>query len=564
MKATDALAKHLKSKGYKKAFALQGGAVVHILDSFHKFGIEVNYLHHEVSNALAAASLVRASGEKTLLVVTTGPGCVNAMTGILGAWQDSVPLLILSGQVRSNFTSYKLNVRQKGTQEAKILDIVKPITKKTFLINSEKQILNIIDKADEISNTGRPGPVWIDYPINFQWPDINIKLKKKDKKNLQKNDLKINQVCKMLKESNNPLFVFGNGIRLSGGLDILKKVVNKSNIPFVTTWSACDFFPTDYNLNLGIIGLYGQRGANKAINNADLLICIGTHLNVTHTSTRLDEFSKESKKIIINIDKEEIKNSSVQFDLKVNSDAKFFLENFQKKVTPLSKKNYFKFKSLNWYKSKETKYINSNNLINSLTKVNKETKSCIVIDGGGTALYAGFQSSNINYGQRVICSTAISSMGTGLAETIGAYFSRKFKKILCIIGDGSFLMNIQDLQSIKQYKIPAVILVVNNNGYLAIRNTQTDFLSKRWFGTHPEWGLSLPSIKKVSKGFNIDYMLLEKKTLKTQLKKLQNIKKPIIVELKADENQRLLFNQIYKKKPDGGVEPQNLSEMNKS
>ena len=457
-------------------------------------------MHHEVSNALAAASLGKSIREKTLLVVTTGPGCVNAMTGILGAWQDSVPLLIISGQVRSNFTSYKLNVRQKGTQEAKILDIVRPITKKTFLINSEKKILNIIDKADEISNTGRPGPVWIDYPINFQWPDIKLKLNKKKKKILQKYDLKINEVCKMLKESNNPLFIFGNGIRLSASIDILKKIIKKSNIPFVTTWSACDFFPTDYKLNLGIIGLYGQRGANKAVNNADLLICIGTHLNVTHTSTRIDEFSKRSKKIIINIDKNEIINSSVKFDLKINADAKLFLKNFQKKVFPITKKNYSKYKSLNWYKSKENKYINSNNLINSLTKINKEQKSCIVIDGGGTALYAGFQSSNIKYGQRVVCSSAISSMGTGLAETIGAYFSKKFKKILCIIGDGSFLMNIQDLQSIHQYKIPVVILIVNNNGYLAIRNTQTDFLNRRWFGTHPDWGLSLPSIKKSLKG----------------------------------------------------------------
>jgi len=574
IKATDALAKFLKYKGYSKVFALQGGAVVHILDSLHKYGFDVTYLHHEISCALAAAAYAKANPKsKVILVITTGPGCTNAITGVLGAWQDSVPMLVISGQVRSNLTSYKSKVRQKGTQEVPILNLIKPITKTQHLVKDSKSIIKVFDKMIKISNESRQGPVWIDYPIDFQWPEIlYAKPKPKKIKEYYKISLfqkkQINNFVKLFLKSKKPILVLGNGIRSSNTSNYIKKIIKNYQLPFVTTWTAQDLFPTDLNLNLGVIGLYGQEGANKAIFNSDLIICLGTHLHVTHTSTRFGEYAKQAKKVIVNIDKKELKNLNVKFDLKINLDLKFFLKFLYHKLKKYKKmkfnnSNLLNLKTLNWYQTKKTKYINSNLFLNKLSKINKKAKTCYVIDGGGTALYAGFQSLNLKSGNRILCSSAISSMGTGLAETIGVHKAKIYDQIICIIGDGSFLMNIHDLQSIKQYKIPAIIVVVNNSGYLAIRNTQAEFLNKRYFGTHKKWGLEIGSIKKMSLGFGLDYIKIKKNNLDKQIENILKIKKPTVVELVTSVDQKLLFNQKIKDNLDGTFTPMSLEEMAK-
>ena len=568
MKLTDIIPITLKKYNVNSVFGLQGGAVVHIFDSLERKGISVIYTLHEQAAALSAVSLARING-LGCCVTTTGPGSTNAITGLLGAWNDSIPCLFISGQVRSNHVSYGKKVRQVGTQEAPICDIVRPITKRSVFLDDPSNFQEILEELVYVATSGRPGPVWLDIPLEFQWIDVPFS---EQKINPSLSDGILESYSKVFKEfhkyvekSEKPLLVLGNGIHLSSTENLCAQFVDNLNIPFVTTWTAQDLFTTDHFSNLGVIGMSGQKGANKAIYEADLLICLGTHLSIPHTTTLYSEYAKNSKKVIVNNDQDQLNNLNIKFDLHLIMDLKEFFDKalkFNNNVNSDNGWNYPEFKDLNWYEPATTHLPNSNCWNRILTQ-NAPEKSCFVVDGGGTALYAGFQSTIISsISQRIICSSGMSSMGTGLAESVGVFQSGKFDKIFCIIGDCSFFMNIQDLQTIKQLNIPIVISVINNNGQLAIRDTQTSFQESRYYGTHPNWGLTMPSIENVSKGFGYEYLKidtneeLEKKALIAIALKI-----PIVVEILVEEDQPVLFKQKYLKNSDGTFSPCDLSDM---
>lgn len=567
MKLTEVIAKFLKKNEINSAFGLQGGAVVHIFDSLEENNLNVTYCHHEESAALAGVANSKITGKPGCVVVTSGPGCTNAITGLLAAWQDSVPCIFISGQVRSTHMSYGMNVRQFGTQEVPIIDIVKPITKYAKVLEVKDEILDVLEDALRISISGRPGPVWLDIPLDYQYGE-DIDIDEEDIKIVNKEIVGANQGSslsefkEMLSVSRKPLFVLGYGLRLSGALEELKSFLVEKDFNFVTTWTASDYFPTDYERNLGIIGMRGQKGANKAVFDSDLIICVGTHLSIPHTTTLIDTYAENTKKVIINIDEQQLNNLNLNFDLVINQDINYFIKDLVEIQVQESPKEIFKgIKDLNWYYPIEDSRPNPNIFFKGLT-LNSPESSAFIIDGGGTALYAGFQSAHIKEGQRIVCSSAISAMGTGLAEVIGVHNAKVFKKLFCIIGDGSFLMNIQDLQTIKSQKIPVIISVINNNGYLAIRHTQSEFLSGKLYGTHPDWSLEMPSIEKLSKGFDIPFCRLDnKKDTEEVIDKLLNYDGPVICEVVVDEDVQELFKQGYKSNEDGTFSPLSLNEM---
>lgn len=568
MKLTDKLADILKYNKVSHAFGLQGGAVVHIFDSLEKKKINVTYTHHEQTASLAAVANSKITDVPGCVVITTGPATTNAMTGLLSAWQDSVPVIFISGQARSSHMSYNKKVRQVGTQEVNICDIVKPITKYASVIRNVEKFPEEFQKAINISVSGRKGPVWIDLPIDLQWSritrikSVNKKpYKLKFKSNSTSKELE--KFASLFKKSKKPLAIIGYGLRSSfKGINLFKKFVTKTNLPFVSTWNAADIFPTDHKLNNGIIGMSGQRGANKKVFDSDLLICLGTHLSIPHTTTLYNSYAPNSKKIIVNIDKDQLKNLNVRFDLKIQDD----LNNFLKKINKMKfvrKKDYniINFKNLNWYHPSEFKnHINSNLIVRDVSK--KLKNKCLIVDGGGTALYSGFQSSKLFKGDRIICSSAISSMGTGLAETIGVCKTNKFKTHICVIGDGSFLMNIRDLQTISEMNKKIIILLINNNGYLAIRHTQKEYLSSKFYGTHPDWNLKMPNFEKVIKSFGISYVRVKKQLDYQKIRnRILNYNKPIVCEVVTSEDQESLFKQGSKDNGDGTHTPMPLSEM---
>ncbi len=568
MKFTDVIARILKANRINCVFGLQGGAVAHIFDSLERFDICVNYTHHESAAALAAAAYAKATEHIGCAVVTTGPGCTNAITGLMGAWQDSVPCIFISGQVRSNHTSYGLPVRQVGTQEVNIVDIVRPLCKYSKFINKDDEIEKELKKAIRIAQSDRPGPVWLDIPLELQWSDIEVSNELRLPVNVpifKKVDyLKYEEAHNLIKNSKKPLLILGYGVLLSKSEDLVKKFIENNDFRSVSSWTAASIFGTQSKHNLGIIGMSGQAGANKAVFEADLLICLGTHLSIPHTTTLTDSYAPNSKKIFVNIDGKQLNNLNIKSDLSILSDIRPFIEFLNKKK--YERKNYAnidKFKRLNWKRlsSGNKKFVNSNVFFRRLTR-KSSGETAIVVDGGGTALYTGFQSSHIEEGQRIFCSSAISSMGTGLAETLGVFLSGNFKKIITIIGDGSMLMNIQDLLSISHLRIPVIICVINNNGYLAIRHTQTSFLNSRLYGTHPDWKLGVLDFKKAAKAFGVKYLRLsDANFINLTIDKLLETKGPVLCEVITSENQSNLFAQGYKDNGNGTFSPLSLEHM---
>lgn len=564
MKVTDLIAKLLKQNKIDHAFGLQGGAVVHIFDSLIKNKINITFTHHEESAALAAVSNAKAKQQIGCAVVTTGPGTTNAITGLLSSWQDSVPVIFISGQARSNHTSYNKKVRQVGTQEVNICDIVRPITKYTKFIKDKETVIDEFNKAITIAKSGRPGPVWLDLALEVQWQDVKInknKIKLIKQRKLKFSSNNVQQSIKEINSSVRPIFILGAGIKSSGiNINELKKFFSKNKIPFVLTWNTIDLFETKLRENLGIIGMSGLRGANKAVFESDLIICLGNHLPIPQTTTLYNSYAPNSKKIIINIDKYQLKNLNVSFDYKLNLDAKFFFNKIKNKIKIKKSNWYIGYKNLNWYEPKKDKFVNPNRFLKRLShEINDKTG--YIIDGGGTALYAGFQSIEVKKNTNIICSSSISSMGTGLAETIGADASKKFERLICIIGDGSFLMNSQDLQTISQKKINVIIVLVNNKGYLAIRHTQKEFLNKKYYGTKSP-DITFPNFKNLSKAYNINYLKVKnEKKLDLIIKKIRKLKGPIICELCTNPDSQSLFKQGYKTNKDGTFSPMELSEM---
>lgn len=563
MKLTDALAERLLAHGIRHAFGLQGGAVAHMFDSFERLGVGVTYTHHEQSAALAAVAYAKATENVGCAVVTTGPGATNAITGLLAAWQDSVPCLFLSGQARAQHTSYGRKVRQVGTQEVNICDIVRPITKYTSFVSRADQFLTELERALAIAREGRPGPVWLDIPLDLQWADVPTDIPKADVTRRPVPDTKaFSASLQRLSAARKPLLVIGYGVRLAGCGARIRSLVERHQLQFVTTWTASDLFPSDHPLNLGIIGMSGQRGANKAVFEADMLLCLGTHLSIPHTTTLFESYAPQAYKTVVNIDADQLENLNVHFDQRIHADLGDYIDWLTNHLKgDFDWGNGANFASDNWYEPQITERPNSNIVIRRLTE-SIQQPFCLIVDGGGTALYSGFQSSRLKAGDRIICSSAISAMGTGLAETVGVAMSGLFKQSVCVIGDGSLLMNVQDLETIRQNNINVVIMVVNNNGYLAIRQTQKEFLGGRFFGTHPDWNLTIPSIASIAQAFSIPHVLLDRSAdIEGVVATLVATRGPLICEVVVDDDQQVLFKQGYQTNPDGTFQPMSLIEM---
>ena len=579
MKLADFVIDFFIAKNISHTYGVTGGAVVHLFDAIdRKKNIETIFCHHEQAAAFSAVAHARIKNDLGLCIVTTGPGGTNTITGLLGAWQDSIPCIFLSGQVRSNHLSAGKGIRQLGTQEFNITSMVKDITKYAVTISSPKDIKYELEKAVYLANEGRPGPVWVDLPLDFQMMDIDIDallsfIPPEAKKPPQpSSNEEIQQVISLLKKAERPLLMVGYGVRLAHAEPELTTFIEQFKLPFVTSWTASDIIPTEHTSNIGIIGMAGQRGANLAIQNCDLLIAIGSHLCIPQTTTLFDAFAREAKVVMVNIDVNELNNSTVKVDLPICSDAKTFISELSSRGN-ISQQHYkwnswltacvqykqYNFSNINT--EGDIPYVNSYVVFDKLYQ--QLTSSDIVtVDGGGTALYAAFQSAKLKNKQRIICSSAISAMGSGLPESIGACFANSGKRTICIIGDGSFQLNVQELQTIVHHNLPIKIFVVNNAGYLAIRNTQTTFLNENYVGTDANGGLSLPDTLKIASAYGIKNIEINKyQGLDKQLEWVLATEGPVICDVIVSPTQEMSVSQGFKTNSDGTFTPQPLEDM---
>ena len=563
----------LQKKGLNTAFGVTGGGAMFLNEAFRKQkNLNFIFMHHEQSAAMAAEAFYRVNNKPAILSVTSGPGGTNAITGVIGAWIDSIPMVIISGQVESKDMILKSQTRQIGIQEANINEIIKPITKHSKVLTKNCNIEFELLKALRIALEGRPGPVWIDVPLDVQSQKfirkkINYTKIKKYSSNMLDNK-KISRALKLINKSKRPIILIGNGVHISKSEKKFFKFLKKTNIPFLSTWNASDIAPSNHKLYFGRPGLFGNRIANFVIQSCDLLIIIGSRLSVPITGYQMKNFSPLSKKIFIDVDKRELIKRNIKSTIQFNNDVSLFLDNINNKIKKklIIKKNWIekitKLKNhLNEdarYK-KNKKFVNSFRFINELSKVMKGNEN--IVTDMGTSFTCTMQAFKTKKNQRLFTSSGIAAMGFGLPGIIGAYFADKKKLPVCISGDGGLMFNIQELQTVIHYKIPLKLFIINNGGYLTMKLMQRKNF-KKFVGADDNSGLTLPKFLYVARSFGFDtYKIDKEKNLKEKIKKVLKFKKPTVCEIITPPMQELVPRVQTQMNKDGSFQPAMLDNM---
>lgn len=526
----DYVADFLVSKGVTDVFSVVGGGAMHLNDALgHNENLKVTYNHHEQACAIAAEAYARLENKIAAVCVTTGPGGTNAITGVVGGWLDSIPMFVISGQVRYDTTArYALQytgtpLRAMGDQEYDIVKSVEPMTKFAYMVEDPKKIRWALEKGWHLATTGRPGPVWIDIPVNYQGGFIETdELEGYDPAEDDAllpppvEDTTIQTILEKIKNAKRPVFHAGYGIRLSGGYEAFRQVADKLNIPVVTYWNAIDLIEDDHPLYTGRAGNMGDRPGNWAIQNADLILAVGTRISIRQVGYNWKTWAREAEVIMVDIDQAELKKPTLHVEMPVWADAKDFLTKLNaaapQKVhdggTWLEtcqrwKKEYPVVLPRQWEENGTTanvyafvRYMSSRLPENTLTAVSN-----------GACCVVGHQAHVIKKGTRFANNSAVASMGYGLPAAIGTCVGGGRKETICLEGDGSIMMNLQELQTILANKLPIKIFLINNNGYHSIRITQTNLFSHHCkVGIGQESGdLSFPEFKKIAQAFGYPY-----------------------------------------------------------
>ena len=521
-------------------FLLSGGGIMHLVDSVRK-SKKLNPVccHHEQAAATAAEGYARIKNNIGVVLVTSGPGGTNAITGAAGAWLDSIPLLVINGQVKTdNITprkNGKLTVRAIGFQELNVIDLVKPISKYAETITKPEDIRYHLEKAVYMAKSGRPGPSWIEIPLDIQAAEIDpLKLRGYSPPPLPEYKIPIKLIVDKLKVAKRPLLLVGNGIRLAGAEKILWELINKLKINVITAlFTADDLVTYEYQNYLGRQGMWGNETANWAVDNCDLLLIVGERLQLIQTSYDYKNFATQATKMMVDIDKNELYKKTLNIDIPINADAKIFLEKLYRQKIKLSswlvKKKLFNVKKYQGDK----KYVN---VYQFLEELNCLIKNENVVTSNAMAAVSTHQVLNIKKGQRFIVNAGLGQMGQGLPMAIGACFASGKKTTICFEGDGSLMLNIQELQTIFHHKLPIILFIYNNNGYWSIRNTHRNYFN-RIFAADPETGVSLPDYSKLIPAWGLKYIKINNNNELNKLKTLMQEKAPIICEIMVDPNQ---------------------------
>ena len=552
MRLADFVIQYLKSKNVKNFFSVTGRGTLFLNDALARDkDIKSFFFHHEQSAAYAAITTPNINGNISCCMVSTGCASTNTITAVLSAWQDSLPVIFLSGQNFLNETTNfkKKNIRTYGQQEADIIKIIKPITKYSKMITDPMQIRYELDKAFFYANNKIKGPVWLDIPLDIQNSRLdNKKLKSFSKKyEIEKCTSKlINKVFSEIKSSNRPAVLIGSGVKNAKCIEEFKKFVNKYQIPVVYTSSGPSILGSEYKYSIGSIGSQGcSREGAFTVQNCDLLIVLGSRLNSLTIGLDVEKFARNAKKIIIDIDKNEYEKNKFKNSKLILSDLGFFLKKMNERKIIIRWNEWF-LKCLNWKKIFKDKkdILNNSQKINlyELSDVLSKTlpsNSVFICDSGFIDVILP---TNIRFKKKQICIHPVSqgSMGFALPAIIGAYSVKK-NNIVSVIGDGSIMMNLQELQTIKYYNIPAKIFIINNKMYGIIRRRQKELFRGRTIGTDNTNGVASPDFRKISKAFDIKYKLIKtKKNLASEINNVLKEKETVICEIVADENQEYI------------------------
>lgn len=598
IKVSDYVSQFLVDNGITHAFTVTGGGAMHLNDSLgHQKGLTCVYNHHEQACAIAAESYARIHNKIAALCVTTGPGGTNAMTGVVGGYLDSIPMLVISGQVRYDTTarSTGLNIRAMGDQEFDITKSAAAMTKYAQMVTDPKQIRYCMEKALYIATTGRPGPCWIDIPVNFQGFYVDTdELEGFDPAEYEAQlaphvtEEQVDAIIDKIKNAKRPVLYAGNGIRISGGYESFKKVVELLNIPVATGWDSIDEIYDEHPLYVGRGGIMGDRAGNFAVQNSDLVFAIGNRLSIRQVGYNWKTWAREAYVIMNDVCEDEMKKPTLHVDMPVWADAKELLEKMAARLEKTGEKvftgNDWIERCQQWKKNypvvlpkhyEDKNHANVYAFIKELSSRLSEGQVTVV--GNGSACVVGSHAYVIKKDQRFIINSAIASMGYDLPAAIGAAVAEhgdkalygrsltddSVKDIILVTGDGSIQMNIQELQTVIHHKMPIKIFLINNQGYHSIRQTQTNLFNKNFVGIGPQSGdLSFPDMSKLAPAYGYPYLSCDgNDKLDETIDKALGMKGPVICEIFVSTEQNFEPKSSTKRLEDGTLVSPPLEDL---
>lgn len=575
MKVSDFVFDYIESLGVKHIFYLPGGGAMHLDDSLgHHEGLTPVCMLHEQPCSIAAEAYARISGGLGVCVVTSGPGATNAITGLAGAWLDGTPVVFISGQAKRADLVNGQGIRQFGIQEIGIVEIVKPITKYAVQVRDEKDILYELEKATALAKEGKPGPVWLDIPLDIQASQVNpagLHHFEETMPDYTCADEDVRKTIQMLNQAERPALLVGHGIRQAKAIEEMKQLIELLNIPVMTTWNGIDLIADDNPLYFGRPGAVGHRHSNFIQQNADFVLTIGTRLNLLSTGYDFDSFLRNAKHVMVEIDEHEMQKCSVHPDLAIHADAKSFLQKMLANSGNIEKKPREQ-----WWKycrDLKEKYplfipeqtpdgegINTYTLARVLS--DKMTGDDIYqFTSSGTAVDIPMYTLRFKEGQRAFTTKGLASMGFDLSACIGSCLAGGKRRTICITGDGGFLMNVQELATLHYQNLPVKLFILCNDGYGMIYNSQSGNF-KRLTGCTHDSGLGMPDLKNVVESFKVKCFSVENESdLSGTIDEVLAFDGPAVCCVKVFIGQKILPRQTNYMKEDGQMASRPLEDM---
>ncbi len=579
IKVSDYVIKTLEKTGARHMFMLPGGGAMHLNDSLGKSDV-IRFVccQHEQAAAIAAEAYARVNNKIGLLMVTTGPGGTNALTGVAGAYLESTPMFVVSGQVKRLDMINEQGIRQQGMQELDIISVVKSITKYAALVDDPNLIRYHLEKALYEATHGRKGPVWLDIPLDvqasmvdedslagftpFEIPADEMFIEKKAIETIRK-----------INEAKRPVLLAGNGIRLAGATDEFLELAEALNIPVLTTWNGIDLIEEENPLYFGRPGGLGHRYANFMQQNSDLYLSIGARLNLLQTGYNFNGFARMAYKIQVDVDRNELQKTNVRPDMTICADAGLFIRSILKYrdlIRPVDRSAWFAYgrKMKGKYPLITPEYREQKNLVNTYCLVDtisdKMTADDVYVSGSsGSCIDISMQGFKVKKGQRVFCTKGLASMGYGLPSAIGACLASGGKRTVGLNGDGGFVMNIQELETIRRLKLPIKLFVLCNRGYGAIQATQTNLFARHFVACNEQSDLSLPHIAQVAEAYGLKTVIIEKPDeVDEKVQEVLDCDGPVICEVRTPITLTASPKQVSYKRSDGQMESLPLEYMN--
>tara|TARA_B110000090_G_C13397980_1_gene452047 strand:+ start:2559 stop:4445 length:1887 start_codon:yes stop_codon:yes gene_type:complete len=566
---SDLVAKTLEELGIKHVFGIIGAGNVRLFESIAKRGYsEIVCVHHEQAACMAVQTYYRANGLLSAVLLTTGAGSTNGITGVVSSWADSIPCLIIAGNESSIYTDTSSTLRMWGVQGYDSCGMVSAVTKKARRITVAEDVVEELNASVDLALSGRPGPVWLEIPMDIQskfiTEPISIMSNPSPSNEVFTNDNlipQINRIASALVDAKRPVLWLGNGIRLSGGIDEMIELVEKLHFPVLVSWAGIDMIDSDHPLVFGRAGVYGQRAANFILQNADYVLTIGTRLSISQIGYDLSELARMARIDVVDIDSSEAFKHGKRVTEAVVCDAKFFIESVSGRLnflTVVPRPKWLemcgmfisRFPWVGDEHEDKDGFINSYRFVERLNKFFKSDQT--VVTDMGTALICGHQVLKFKAGQRIMTSTGLGEMGYGLPAAIGASFANNRSEVMCLNCDGGMMLNLQEMQTIVHYKLPIKLFIFINDGYLMIKHTQKTLFNSGYVGTNSASGVSCPDYSKLATAFGIpSYQIHKWSEVDETITTIQAATGPVVCEVFMHPEQMFSPKLSFSKRADG-------------